>query len=134
MFGIAGDTILDSIRIKEKDMDQLKITVYLFGGCLVGLQLPDSAQDQAIWGEGASAKSKDPNPKNGHAVAVLGYDPTYLYCISWGRYRQMTWDFYKTYNDESYAVLSRQDWLNAQDLDPDGIDLATLKKDLSTLG
>lgn len=76
--------------------------------------------------------STDPGSWGGHAVPVLAYDSEGLTCITWGAKKQMTWEFFSRYCDESYAPLS-PDWLNAQGTDPAGLDRAQLRADLSEL-
>ena len=55
-----------------------------------------------------------------------------LTCITWGVKKRMTWAFFAQYCDEAYAPLSR-DWVNAQGIDPSGVDLASLTADLHQL-
>jgi hypothetical protein len=107
--------------------------VYMFGGCYIGVLLPQSAQGQPIWsvppmgptGPGA------PGSWGGHAVPVVAYDARGLTVITWGAMLRMTWQFWETYCDEAYAILS-QDWLEKNEA-PSGFDMATLQADLERL-
>lgn len=134
--GIGPDRILNFIPLRRKDLDELKQAVYLFGGAVVGLQLPVSAQHQNPWVIPADDSNGDrtPNSWGGHAVAVVGYDDQYITCITWGKPQLMNWDFYHAYNDESYAPLSPGDWINDRGLNPKGIDLKTLEDDQRNFG
>jgi len=51
--------------------------------------------------------------------------------VTWGALKQMSWQFYTTYADEAFAVLS-SDWLNKRlKKAPPGLDLKALEADLS---
>jgi len=104
--------------------------IFLFGGIYAGLQLPMTIKGQKVWklspdgaiGDGA------PGSYGGHAVCVLAYDEKGLTCISWGKKRKMTWDFWLAYAEEAYAVLSPAFFKDGKT--PQGFDLESLKKDL----
>ncbi len=128
--GSGLDQILSYIPLRRGDFDELKQAVFLFGGAIVGLQLPVSAQNQNPWVPPTGTVDK----WGGHAVAVVGYDDHFITCISWGVKQKMNWDFYKAYNDESYAPLSQIDWINDRGLNPKGINLDTLKNDQDNFG
>jgi hypothetical protein len=134
--GIGTDKIDTFIPLIAQEADELRQAVYLFGGCIAGLQMPNSAKNQNLWVVPASGASGDgaPNSWGGHAVAILGYDDHFITCITWGKILQMTWSFYLTYNDESFAPLSQPDWINSRGLNPAGIDFNTLNADLKNFG
>ncbi len=44
----------------------------------------------------------------------------------------MTWDFFTTYCEESYALVS-QDWIETTGLSPSGFNLAALQADCQAL-
>src|SRR6185437_1570180 len=103
---------------------QVQLAIELFGGIDVGVALPITAQNQAIWDVAPNwAIEAAPGSWGGHAVPVLDYDADGLLCVTWGAPKRMTWRFWSTYVDESYAVLSSA-WMNAQNgKDPEGLDL-----------
>ena len=130
--GIGNDKIEAFVALEHGNHAQLKEAVFLFGGCYIGLQLPDTATvAQKVWTVptmGTEGAGK-PNPDNGHAVPVLGYDDRFLYIITWGKVKLMTWKFFETYCDEAYALLS-PDWFNKKGKAPQGFNLPLLEKDL----
>ena len=73
-----------------------------------------------------------PREANGHTVAAVGYDKDHLYVISCGVRRSMTWDFYRAYSDEAYAVLS-PDWYGEERRSPSGFDLMALEREITVL-
>jgi len=111
----------------------VKASIYLFGGIYVGLLLPKSIEHQEIWEVKPGGLSGDNEPFSwgGHAVAILAYDEEYLTCITFGHEKKMTWDFWETYNDEAYAIIT-QDFMKG-DKNPLGLNLAAMEQDLMKL-
>jgi len=104
-------------------------TVFYFGAAYIGVQLPKAADTNQtnLWDV-----PKDPAGQKlvgGHAVPVVSYNTQGPVCITWGRYRQMTWDFYDKYCEEAYACLS-QDIVGSENKSPEGFDLTQLQIDL----
>ncbi len=133
--GIGNDRLFGYVGIELGNHSQIKETVFLFGGCYIGLQLPDTATpDQPIWSVPVSGAHGPgaPNPNRGHAVPIVGYDERYLAIITWGKVKLMTWKFYDTYCDEAYALLSA-DWFNQKKLAPDGFNWDELQKDMKLI-
>jgi hypothetical protein len=136
--GLAGHKIMVFAQLKLRDMDEIKQVIALFGGCYVGLELPNFAADArhpatvpwVVPAAGPLGKAAS-NPKFGHCVAAVGYDDDNLHVVSWGEAKLMSWQFYSDYADECYALLS-SDFL-AKNETPSGLDLAQLKHDLASV-
>ena len=134
---IAGHKIIAFARLEDKNRQQLMQTIYLFGGCFVGLNLPKSAERQynttGKWTIPRTGKKKDSKKGSwfGHAVLVTGYKGEELRIITWGKEMIMTMDFWEAYSEESYAVFS-EDFIK-YDKTPTGIDVDVLKNDIETL-
>lgn len=111
--GLFGEAIDDYIKITTNDVDKVKLGVHYFGGCLAGLQLPRFAHDRQLWERPQGPLTGDAAPGSwcGHAVAIVGYYPNYFIAVSLGQLITMSWDFYLAYNDESYVVLNKTDWM-----------------------
>ncbi|SEM64254.1 hypothetical protein SAMN04488505_105274 [Chitinophaga rupis] len=133
--GINNDKITAFAGLENQNIQQVKEAVYLFGGCYLGVALPNSAKDQKVWsippygpyGQGA------PGSWGGHAIPVVGYDSRYLAVVTWGEIKFMTWGFFQTYCDEAYAVLSI-DWINPDNnKSPVGFDMTSLQQDLKDI-
>ena len=135
--GIAGNKILSFALLKNKDIDQLLKTVYLFGGCYVGLSLPKSADKQfkttkkwTIEG-GGELKNAERNVWINHIVLVTGYKNEELRVITWGKESTMTFDFWKAYGEVSYAIFSET--FIRHEKTPTGVDVDILLNDLAKL-
>ncbi|HEY4323831.1 MAG TPA: hypothetical protein VGN20_07585 [Mucilaginibacter sp.] len=131
--GIAGHQILAYAALEPKNNTYVKQSVYLFGGCYIGVSLPISCQTQTVWSvppQGATGTGA-PGSWGGHAVCVVGYDTLGLTVITWGATKQMTWSFWNTYCDESYAIISTD--FAGEKPAPNGFDLAALEADLKAV-
>lgn len=132
---VAGHTLAAYVSVNPHKIEEVKNAVYYFGNAYIGVQLPISAQDQDIWdvvpddGKGDS----EPGSWGGHAIIVCAYDVNYLYVITWGAIKKVTYAWFNMYCDEAYALLS-SDWLNpTSGKSPEGFDLATLQADLKSV-
>jgi hypothetical protein len=101
--------------------------IYNFGGTYIGLNLPDSAQNQAVWDVGS-----EPGTWGGHAVLVTDYDSDGLACITWDTVQRMTWAFWRRYCEEAYALLNR-DWLDTSSVSPEHLDFYALHSALDAI-
>jgi hypothetical protein len=139
--GIGTDKISAFVAIDLSDQPQAQSAVYLFGGCYLGLALPNFAVQPGtnflttpwVVPSGGATGNAAPNPMNGHCVPAIGYDNQNLWIVTWGALKSMSWEFYNAYVDEAYALLSA-DWINpATEVSPPGLDLAALQADLADL-
>jgi hypothetical protein len=130
--GIAGHKIGAFASLNPLHQETIRQAINLFGGIYIGLALPLSAQDQDTWSISDTAyhAEKDPGSWDLHAVNIVGYDEDGLTCITWGARKRMTWEFFLTYCDEAYALIS-VDFLRGDGTTPDGFDMKQLKDDLA---
>lgn len=134
---IAGYKIVAFAKLEDKNRQQLMSTIYLFGGCYVGLNLPKTAEKQwkttGKWTIPRTNKKAD--AKSGtwfsHAVLITGYKGEDLRIITWGEEMIMTMDFWEAYSEESYAVFSEV--FIKYDKTPTGIDVDILKNDIENI-
>ena len=121
------------MALEPKNHLHVQAAVELFGGSYIGLALPVSAQQQAIWSvpPGGPTGTGAPGSWGGHAVVIEAYDIHGLTCITWGQKKKMTWSFWDAYCDEAYALLSEL-WAGKKAA-PSGFDLTALKADLKAV-
>ena len=128
--GIGGHKIGAFARVPVHTRRLAETGAWLFGGLYIGLQLPLTAQEQDVWDwTGSLSGNARPGTWGGHAVDVVAYDALGLTIVTWGRLKQMTWEFWDRYCDEAYCILS-EDFLDAGRA-PNGFDLGALKADLA---
>ena len=137
-FGGAPDRsapITAYVAVDPRNTEHVRASIYLFGGCYLGVALPITAQRQRVWdvvGDPATDPDSAPGSWGGHAVPELAYDSAgNLKVITWGAPLQMTQAFHDTYVDEAYAIIA-PDWLPSGKT-PQGFDLAALQADLAAL-
>jgi len=136
--GIAGDQIGAYIALEPANHIHIMDSVYIFGGCYIGLQLPISAQAQtqnhqpwSVPPGGATGDGK-PGSWGGHAVPVMAYDTRGVTVVTWGALQTMTWTFWEAYCEEAYAILSN-DYLTGKKKTPQGFSMQQLQADLADL-
>jgi len=117
------------IALEVGNMDHLLEALYLFGAVGIGIRFPESAMDQFNAGKPWSVVP-GPAPTGGHYIPLVAYR-TNLECVTWGRIQQMTPQFYKTYCDEAWAILSPEMLKDGKTLE--GFNLAQLQADLKAL-
>jgi hypothetical protein len=137
--GIGNNKITAYAALERQNTMQLQDAVYLFGGCYIGLALPNFAVAPGTnflntpWVVPPSGPTgnAEPNPNNGHCVPAVGYDQRNVYVVTWGALKPMSWQFYSIYADEAFAVLD-MDWISKRlGTSPPGLDLEALRQDLS---
>lgn len=133
--GIGGVKLAAFMATEPRNHQHVRQAIALFGGCYIGVALPISAQKQTVWSvpPGGPAGDGRRGSWGGHALWVVGYDVQGLTCVTWGRPQRLTWSFWDTYTDESYALLSDA-WMNhVSGSAPSGFNLAQLQSDLIAL-
>jgi hypothetical protein len=130
--GIGRHKIGAFAKVSVWDHALVKTGAFTFGGLYIGLSLPKTAQNQAVWDwthslSGAAA----PGSWGGHAVDVVRYDRKGLTVVTWGRLQAMTWAFWDRYCDEAYCIISN-DFLSGGKA-PNGLDLNALNADLALI-
>ncbi len=135
--GVGGDKCGAFVQMEAGNVQHIQEAIHLFGSCYIGVNLPLDAQDQVNAGQGWFVKSTtgngEPGSWGGHAIPLVGYDKDGFTCVTWGALQHMTYNWFKIYCDEAYAVLS-QDWFNGNRPAPSGFDLETLQTDLNLIG
>ncbi|HET7449730.1 MAG TPA: hypothetical protein VFJ78_03980 [Gaiellaceae bacterium] len=130
--GIGGHRIGAFARLSVHDHQLVRAAAWLFGGLYLGVQLPETAQQQATWDwTGQLNGPARPGSWGGHAVDVVRYDESALTVVTWGALKELTWAFWDRYVDEAYCILA-QDFLEG-DRAPNGFDLEALKADLALI-
>lgn len=107
-YGMGGEKIDKFRSLKIKDPNLLKHGIYWFGGCIVGLLLPESMKTSNDWIYDESLKRQS---LEGHAVCAIGYTGDVFKVVSFGKIINMDAAFYNAFNDETYMVLSRTRWI-----------------------
>lgn len=111
--------------------NRIRWAIQLYGSCRLGVNLPNSAQDQFSAGT-PWAISGDLTIEGGHDVPAVKYDQTYLYVVTWGALQAVEWSWLERFGDEAWAELY-PDFLRSTGLSPAGYDQTALLSDLAEL-
>lgn len=120
------------LAIDPKDTAQLLRALYLCDQVAMGFEFPASAMTQFNQGKPWTVVHGSPI-EGGHAIEVVGRPKAEnLQAVTWGALQILTFGFYRTYNDEAWAVISPEALAgNGKTLE--GFDLAALNADLAAL-
>jgi hypothetical protein len=136
--------INDQLRLKS----QVQRSIQLLGCCYIGVILPKFAVNYVagdpnpkcisppqwdITADALKLPNAEKDPKAGHAVAAIGYNPDGLQIVTWGLCATMSWAFFFAYMDEAWSVLCKAAWLKPEGLTPSGLTVAQLADDFNTL-
>lgn len=93
------------------DMNLVKWSLDQFGAIGLGVNLPDSAQNQFGAGEPWTIVQGS-QIDGGHAIALVGYDTSWLYILTWGQVQRVAYDWFAAYVEEAWVSIST-DFVNA---------------------
>ena len=89
------------------------------------MKLPKSAQSQENAWTVTSGPDAAAGSWGGHCVNLVGFSATGPVCVTWGRLMPMSWEFFASYCDEAYALVS-PDFLIDGKAAPNGLNLSQL--------
>ena len=121
-----------NVSLKVGDWNELLLAAYLFDGVGIGVNLPQSAEDQFNNGQPWTVVSGS-SVIGGHYVFGIGpQSPGNVTIVTWGATVPMTRAWYEEYNDETNAYISLE-MLNAKGLSAEGYDRAGLENYIASL-
>ena len=90
------------------DFDELKSVIAFYGCAYIGVKLPVTFQQQFITNQpwALTGTPADQQIEGGHCVILVGYDKDYAQCITWGKVQNITWDWLRSYLEESWALIT----------------------------
>jgi hypothetical protein len=104
--GLAGKKIHAYAMVRVADTTLVRQAIALFTGLYIGISLPRTAQGQAVWDDtGQNGPDAQPGSWGGHAVSICAYDEAGLTCVTWGALKKMTWNYWRRYVEEAWAVI-----------------------------
>lgn len=127
--GMAGFSIAAFAEIGVKDTSKVKQAIAELGALSLGINLPASAMTQFNNGEPWQVVPGS-QIDGGHCVIAVGYDPEWVYVVTWGQVQKMSWLFWDKYVEEAWVVLSK-DWAGLAN--PDHVDLHGLGQEFAAL-
>lgn len=86
------------------DLDRIKQAIYYFGGCLVGVNLPNTAEQQTDAGQ-AWMVPWFYSIVGGHCIWLAAYDADWFWAVTWGRLQGITPQFLAKFLDEAWVIV-----------------------------
>lgn len=124
------------VRVDVRNHNLLCQATHLFGGLIIGLNMPAAWQSMSEWLAPSDYHNLRgrwaPNSWGGHCTIIAGYDATRVKQITWGAPKLISYHALDVFCDEAYAVLA-EDWFGPDATAPNGFDLAKLRADLKAI-
>lgn len=116
----------DYVTVDHTNKDLVKAAIYCFGNITLGINLPSTWTNSAVW------DLTNSRIVGGHDVQCVGYNAQGVQISSWGKIYTITWAAFTStrYLDEAYVALA-PDWYGSDKLAPTGVDVDKLKTDLA---
>ena len=128
--GINNDKIGAFTEVDIKKPVDIKTALYLFNGLYIGVNLPESAQNE--FQENLPWTVVQGSPiEGGHAIILTGFDSKYFHAVTWGALVSIEPAWLSKYMDEAYAIISNDYFSGAKTLE--GFDIASLMSDLNLI-
>jgi hypothetical protein len=128
--GVGGHKILAYASIHPSNTTLVKQAIALFGGVSIGMNVPQSAEDQfnagKPWDYVRGSRSL-----GGHCVLLGAFGPGIWKVITWGAEQGMTQAFYQHEVDEIYLPVTAEWFKDGKS--PTGIDMRTMGEDYAGL-
>jgi hypothetical protein len=127
-FGGKAHRIDGYVSCDWRNQDLVRAALYLFGNLTLGINLPDAWTRNDLWDVTAT------RIVGGHDVTACGYTQQGVQIASWGRIYTITWAAFTStkWLEEAYCLLG-PDWYNDDQLSPLGLNVQTLKDDLTKI-
>jgi len=105
--GLFGRKIAAYAPVDPRSIVELHQSVAFYGGCYLGIQCPQSAQQQFASGQPWTYDPSSPI-EGGHCIVALGYTANALLCATWGGIAEVTYPFLAHFLDEAWAIVPNQ--------------------------
>lgn len=102
-----GNRIIGYAPVATNSIPMLESSVAYYGACYVGIQCPESVQEQFIVGKPWTVVPGSPID-GGHCIVLVGYDAHAAYAVTWGSVVEVTWPFLAAYLDEAWAIIPEE--------------------------
>jgi hypothetical protein len=136
------DKILAFFEVDFRNIDDVKRCIDDCGVAYIGFNVPYCMFENYDPHQGALPFWRvDPNNTNvimedgnpaGHCVILCAYDEEGPTCVSWGGKYKMTWDFFTTFTDETYSIVSN-DWVTITGKTPLGMTVDELEQQMEAI-
>jgi hypothetical protein len=129
-----GTTVLAYAQLKGTDPASLKLALYLFGSVYIGVNLPQSAEQQFSEGKPWIYERGSPII-GGHCVVIQKMTPEYpneSTVVTWGGSVRASDEWLATYMEEAWVAIT-PDWIQTNQHSIDGLDVAQMTADAAAI-
>ncbi|HET9655453.1 MAG TPA: hypothetical protein VFP72_08870 [Kineosporiaceae bacterium] len=135
--GLAGKQILAFAEVDVSNRDEVDLCIDLFGGVLIGANMPRDAEVQFDAGQPwtpTSGRGGRAGSWGGHAMHAGRYSRIRKArdVTTWGRVQVMTDAWWYRYVAEAWVIIT-EEWVQANGFTPSGLDLYGLGRELAEL-
>jgi hypothetical protein len=137
--GLAGFKPSGFAQLDVTNLNLIKTVIDVFGCVYTGFDVPSIFETQFNNNQPWDVPKGRSGGQivGGHCVPLVGYDATYLYCVTWGAVQKITYAAFAKYwagtqDGEAWAVVVPQ-LMEASGATPSGLDTATANADWQSL-
>lgn len=129
--GFFGHTVEAYAPVAVHDVPTLTFAVDAFDFAYTGITVTNAMLQAANAGKPWDLDDLMSPVAGGHCVPLVGYDSSFLYCVTWGKIQPITYSAWHFCSTEAWAVIPGE--FTAKGGDGRGINLVALKEDLAKL-
>lgn len=129
--GFFGHSIEAYAPVGVHDVPTLQFAIDAFDFSYTGITVTDAMMQAHNDGKPWTLDDVYSPVDGGHCVPLVGYDNSWLYCITWGSVQPISYSAWHYISSEAWAVIPSE--FTAKNGDGRGINLEALKADLPKL-
>lgn len=136
-YGVDGHKVAAFAQVDHTSQTSMLGAINAFGGVYVGIQCPQSMQQQFSTAQPGQMPVIDYVPgspvEGGHCIVIVGWNGTNYIAVTWGALVEVTPAFWEYFGDEAWAIVT-QDFIEANGEAPTGVNLQGLLAEFQALG
>lgn len=122
--GAGGHKITAFAQVDAGNRAEMKAALYLFGSVYLGINCPESAQEDFAAGQPWDYVPGSP-VDGGHCIVMQYMDDSVSKIVSWGSLIEMTDAFWEHYGEEAWVIVT-QDFTGKNGMSPAGLNLQAM--------
>ncbi|HTW88266.1 MAG TPA: hypothetical protein VMD75_09680 [Candidatus Binataceae bacterium] len=130
--GLSGVKVDAFADVDQSKLDEVKMTVQLFGAAYIGVQILQADMDNFQSGKPWDVGANDGAALGGHAIPIVDFDANGGNCVTWGQLQPFTWAWFAARCDEVHAPLFFK-WISDLGTSPSGLNLPQLESDVQAV-
>ena len=130
--GMFSTKIAAYAPVDISNQKEMTAAIYAFGGLYLGIEMPQEAEAQFEANQPWQITPESGEPVGGHCVVATGCNRFGMDIITWGATESMTWEWWKRYGHEAWAVIPEV-FVEANHGPLYNVDIVSLRQDLDNL-